>query len=99
MIDSIYKLYPQVIRTVGDEAFDIDGNLVELDLAVIEAYEKSIEYISKRQSKYPPQADLIDGMVKQSSPNPVMKAEGDAQVAKYFADCLAVKNEFPKEQV
>ena len=99
MIDSIYKLYPQVVRTVGDEAFDIDGNLVEIDQAKIEAYEQSIDYIAQRAPLYPPIQVLADGLAKQSSTDPVMKAEGDAQVAKYYADCLAVKNEFPKEQV
>ena len=35
MIQAIYKLYPQVIRTVGDEAFDADGNLVAYDLDLV----------------------------------------------------------------
>ena len=46
MINSIYKLYPQVIRTVGDEAFDADGNLVAYDLALVQA-EEALE--AKRQ--------------------------------------------------
>lgn len=29
--DALYKLYPQVIRTVGIEAFDADGNPVQYD--------------------------------------------------------------------
>jgi hypothetical protein len=37
MINAIYKLYPQVIRTVGDEAFDIEGNQVEIDMALVQA--------------------------------------------------------------
>jgi hypothetical protein len=36
MIQSIYKLYPQVVRTVGDEAFDVDGNQVAYDLALVQ---------------------------------------------------------------
>lgn len=35
MIKAIYKLYPQVVRTVGDEAFDADGNLVAYDLDLV----------------------------------------------------------------
>jgi hypothetical protein len=27
-IDAIYLLYPQVVRTVGEEAFDVEGNQV-----------------------------------------------------------------------
>ena len=46
MINSIYKLYPQTVRTVGDEAFDVDGVKVEYDLALVQAKE-ALE--SKRQ--------------------------------------------------
>jgi hypothetical protein len=38
MIDitsAIYKLYPNVVRTVGDTAFDADGNKVAYDLAAV----------------------------------------------------------------
>lgn len=35
MIASIYKLYPQVVRTVGNEAFDADGNLIAYDLDLV----------------------------------------------------------------
>lgn len=46
MIQAIYKLYPQVVRTVGDEAFDADGNQVAYDLALVQA-EQALE--AKRQ--------------------------------------------------
>jgi hypothetical protein len=36
-IDAIYKLYPSVIRTVGDIAYDADGNEVAYDLAAVTA--------------------------------------------------------------
>ncbi len=35
--DAVFKLYPQVVRTVGDEAFDVDGNQVTYDLALVQA--------------------------------------------------------------
>lgn len=38
MIDltqAIYKLYPNVVRTVGDIAYDADGNEVSYDLAAV----------------------------------------------------------------
>ena len=34
--NAIYKLYPNVVRTVGDEAFDAQGNVVDYDLAAID---------------------------------------------------------------
>jgi hypothetical protein len=38
MIDitsAIYKLYPQVVRTNGDTAYDADGNKVDYDLSAV----------------------------------------------------------------
>ena len=32
---ALYKLYPQIVRTVGDEAFDADGNQIQYDLAAV----------------------------------------------------------------
>jgi hypothetical protein len=34
---SIYKLYPSVVRTVGDVAYDADGNEVVYDLQAVTA--------------------------------------------------------------
>ena len=86
MIDAIYKLYPQVIRTVGETAYDADGNEVAYDKAAVQAYVDAHAYIAKRAAEFPPITDYIDGVVK-----------GDqAQIDKYIADCLAVKAKFPK---
>ena len=86
MIDAIYKLYPAIVRTIDDVAYDADGNEVAYDKALVEAYAKSQEYIAKRQAEYPPITDYLDGVVK-----------GDqAQIDKYIADCLAVKTKYPK---
>ena len=37
MIDAIYKLYPQVIRTVDSTAYDAEGNEVIYDLEAVTA--------------------------------------------------------------
>lgn len=43
-------------------------------------------YADKRKAEYPPITDYLDGVVK-----------GDqAQIDKYIADCLAVKEKYPK---
>jgi len=84
---AIYTLYPQVV-TVDDTAgaFDKDGNKVEIDLDLVNAWVDPEAYIAKRQREYPPITDYIDGVVK-----------GDqAQIDKYIADCLAVKAKYPK---
>jgi len=84
--NAIYKLYPTVVRTVGDVAYDADGNEVAYDKAAVQAYVDAHAYIAKRASEYPPITDYIDGVVK-----------GDqAQIDKYIADCLAVKAKYPK---
>jgi len=86
MIDAIYKLYPQVVRTVGDAAYDANGNEVAYDKDAVQAYVDAHAYIAKRAAEFPPITDYIDGVVK-----------GDqAQIDKYIADCLAVKARFPK---
>ena len=35
-INALYKLYPQTVRTVGDDAFDVDGNPVIYDKAAVQ---------------------------------------------------------------
>ncbi len=48
--------------------------------------EASRTYVDARAFEYPPMEDYLDGIVK-----------GDtAQVDKYIADCLAVKDKYPK---
>jgi hypothetical protein len=89
MIDitsAIYKLHSSVVRTVGETAYDADGNEVAYDKDAVQAYVDAHAYIAKRASEYPSITDYIDGVVK-----------GDqAQIDKYIADCLAVKARFPK---
>jgi hypothetical protein len=83
---AIYKLYPQVVRTAGDTAYDAEGNEVAYDLAAVQAYADSQAYIAKRAAEYPPMADYLDAIVK-----------GDtAQQEAYIAACLAVKAKYPK---
>lgn len=86
MIDAIYKLYPQVVTTNGDIAYDADGNEVAYDKDAVQAYIDAHAYKAKRASEYPPITDYLDGVVK-----------GDqAQIDKYIADCLAIKAKYPK---
>jgi hypothetical protein len=85
--EAIYALYSNVV-TVSDSvgAFDKDGNKVEIDLVAVNAWADPNAYKSKRQAEYPPITDYLDGIVK-----------GDqAQIAKYIADCQAVKTKYPK---
>ena len=73
---AIYALYPQVVKTVEAEAFDVDGNQVEIDMDAVNAWVDPNAYKAKRASEYPPMTDYLDGVVK-----------GDqTQIDKYIAD-------------
>jgi hypothetical protein len=83
---AIMATYPTAVIIRGDDAFDVDGNPVQYDEAVVQAYIDANAYIAKRQAEYPPMTDYLDGIAK-----------GDqAQIDKYIADCQAVKAKYPK---
>jgi hypothetical protein len=83
---AIIKLYPQVAIIRGDIAYDKDGNIVDYDLALVQADIDAIAYIAKRAAEYPPMTDYLDAVVK-----------GDtAQQQAYIDACLAVKAKYPK---
>jgi hypothetical protein len=84
--EAIYKTNPTVVTINGNDAFDAEGNPVTYDESAVQAYIDAHAYIAKRQAEYPPFTDYLDGVVK-----------GDqAQIAKYIADCQAVKAKYPK---
>jgi hypothetical protein len=83
---ALNAVYPQVAKTIGDVAYDANGNEVAYDKAAVQAYVDAHAYIAKRAAEYPPITDYLDGVVK-----------GDqTQIDKYIADCLAVKAKYPK---
>ena len=84
---AIYKLYPTVV-TIDDTAgaFDVNGNKVEIDLALVDAWVDPEAYKAKRAAEYPDFRDYLDGIVKGD----------DAQVQAYIDACLAVKAKYPK---
>ena len=89
MIDAIYKLYPQVIRTVGDIAYDADGNEVAYDKVAVQAYVNAHAYIAKRAAEYPPITDFADAYYwAQKGKTELMDA--------YVAKCDAIKLKYPK---
>jgi hypothetical protein len=58
---AIYKLYPQVVIVDdGTGAFDKDGNKVEIDLALVNAWIDPEAYKYKRAAEYPSFADQFD---------------------------------------
>lgn len=57
---AVYTLYPQVVKTVEDEAFDKDGNKVEIDLAAVAAWVDPNAYKYQRAVEYPSIPDQLD---------------------------------------
>jgi hypothetical protein len=88
MNDPLRALYPQVVTTRNDKAYDVDGNEVTYDKAAVQAYIDAHAYMAKRAPEYPPVTDYLDGVVKGNQ----------AQIDKYIADCLAVKAKYPKPE-
>ena len=83
---AIYATHSSVVTIRGDDAFDADNNPVTYDETAVQAYIDAHAYIAKRQAEYPPITDYLDGIAKNDQ----------AQIAKYIADCQAVKAKYPK---
>jgi len=58
---AIYALYPNVVM-INDStgAFDKDGNKVEIDLELVNAWVDPEQYKYQRQREYPSIADQLD---------------------------------------
>jgi hypothetical protein len=83
---AILKLYPSVVTIRGDIAYDKYDNIVDYNLALVQADIDATAYIAKRAAEYPPMTDYLDAVVK-----------GDiAQQQAYIDACLAVKAKYPK---
>jgi hypothetical protein len=88
-ISALYKLYPQTVRTVGDDAFDVDGNPVIYDKAAVQAEVDRTAYIDKRVAEYPALGDFADAYY--------WSQNGDnTKMAAYLEKCDAVKVKYPK---
>ena len=57
---AIYKLYPNVTKTVNDVAYDKDENIIEYDNDAVEALVASEAYKELRAKEYPAIADQLD---------------------------------------
>jgi len=58
---AIYTLYPNVVSIDdGAGAFDKDGNKVEIDLSLVDAWIDPEQYKYQRQEEYPAITDQLD---------------------------------------
>jgi hypothetical protein len=56
----IQKLYSNVISTIGDVAYDADGNQVEIDMDLVNAWQDPNQYKYDRVNEYPSIGDQLD---------------------------------------
>ncbi len=89
MIDAIYKLYPQVVSTDGETAYDADGNEVAYDKAAVDAYVAANAYKANRAKEYPSLADFADAYYWAQNGD-------DTKMTAYIDKCEAVKTKYPK---
>ena len=57
---AVYTLYPQVVKTVEDEAFDAQGNKVQIDMVAVNAWVDPDTYKYQRAAEYPSIPDQLD---------------------------------------
>ena len=51
LFNAVHQLYPQVIRMIGDEAFDADGNQVQYDLQAVTTQAEKDECKAQAKAK------------------------------------------------
>lgn len=81
---AVFTLYPQVVKVTDETgAFDAQGNQVEIDLGLVNAWIDPEAYKEQRASAYPSIQDQLDTLY-----------HGGYEAWK--ATITAVKEEFPK---
>jgi hypothetical protein len=82
---AIYLLYPNVVRTVGEEAFDADGNPVTYDRAAVEAEAQRMSAQQARAAAYASEADPL-----------FFKAQrGEATIEEWQSTVADIRARFP----
>ena len=83
--DAIYALYPQVVRTVGEDAFDVDGNPVAYDRQAVEAKAALMQAQLQRSAAYAAESDPL-----------FFKAQaGEVDQAEWLAKREEIRARFP----
>ena len=57
---AVYALYSNAVKTMGDKAFDVDGNEITLNMTNINNWVDPNAYVDKRVAEYPSIADQLD---------------------------------------
>jgi len=82
---AIYQLYPNVVGTVGEDAFDADGNPVTYDRAAVEAEAQRMEARQARAAAYASESDPL-----------FFKAQrGEATIEEWQSTVADIRARFP----
>ena len=82
---AIHTLYPNVVRTVGEDAFDIDGNPVTYDRAAVEQHAQLMQARQGRAAAFAAEADPMFFQVQR----------GEASQAEYDAKVAEIRSRYP----
>ena len=80
---AIFKLNPQIVKTIGETAYDADNNEVAYDKDAVQAYVAANAYKAKRAAEYPSYADQFDTIFHEG-------------LDVWKAQIQAVKDKYPK---
>jgi len=82
---AIHQLYPTVVGTVGEDAFDADGNPVTYDRAAVEVEAQRMEARQARAAAYASEADPL-----------FFKAQrGEATIEEWQAKVAEIRSRYP----
>ena len=82
---AIHTLYPNVVRIVGEDAFDADGNPVIYDRTLVEVEAQRMSARQSRASAYTTEADPLFFKVQR----------GEADQADYDAKIAEIRTRYP----
>ena len=88
---AVYALYTNAVKTMGDKAFDVDGNEITLNMTNINNWVDPNAHQDKRRFEYLDIEEQLDLLYKD------MLADKGDKTGAWFAAVKAVKDKYPKE--
>jgi len=60
--NAVYALYPNAVKVIDDVAYDSAGNVISVDLTLINAWANPEAYKHQRAYEYPSIGDQLDAL-------------------------------------
>lgn len=87
----VYKLYPNVVTINNEIPYDINGNVVEIDLDAVDTETNKISYIEEREFAYPSIRKQLDMLYHDIKNNRLVSGD-------WIAAIEEVKQQYPKPE-